>query len=85
MKIQIFLYIITNVLEFLGDAVLELVTTENLYKNYPDKPEGEMTGWRASLVNANMLSEVAKELNFGKYLLLSQGEKKKKDDQKNIF
>jgi len=72
-------------LEFLGDAVLELVTTENLYKNYPDKPEGEMTGWRASLVNANMLSEVAKELNFGKYLLLSQGEKKEKGRSKKYI
>jgi ribonuclease-3 len=37
-------------LEFLGDAVLELITTEYIYNNYPDKPEGEMTSWRASLV-----------------------------------
>ena len=42
-------------LEFLGDAVLELIVTEYLYKNYPN-PEGEMTNWRASLVNANMLA-----------------------------
>jgi len=65
-------------LEFLGDAVLELITTEHLYKRYPDKPEGEMTGWRASLVNSNILSDLAKELNFEEYLLLSQGEKKEK-------
>ncbi|KKT14477.1 MAG: Ribonuclease III [Candidatus Yanofskybacteria bacterium GW2011_GWF2_43_596] len=43
-------------LEFLGDAVLELVITEYLYNTYPN-PEGEMTNWRASLVNANMLSK----------------------------
>jgi len=65
-------------LEFLGDAVLELITTENLYHRYPDKPEGELTGWRASLVNSNILSDLAKELNFEDYLLLSQGEQKEK-------
>lgn len=65
-------------LEFLGDAVLELITTENLYHRYPGKPEGELTGWRASLVNSNILSDLAKELNFEDYLLLSQGEQKEK-------
>lgn len=65
-------------LEFLGDAVLELITTEHLFNKYPDKPEGEMTGWRASLVNSNILSDLAKELHFEDYLLLSQGEKKEK-------
>jgi ribonuclease-3 len=63
-------------LEFLGDAVLELITTEHLFNKYPDKPEGEMTGWRASLVNSNILSDLAKEIHFEDYLLLSQGEKK---------
>jgi ribonuclease-3 len=63
-------------LEFLGDAVLELITTENLYNRFPDKPEGELTGWRASLVNSNALSDLAKNLGFEKYLLLSQGEQK---------
>lgn len=61
-------------LEFLGDAVLELVITEHLYKKYPQKPEGELTNWRASLVNAKMLSEVAKKLGFNDFLLLSKGE-----------
>jgi ribonuclease-3 len=65
-------------LEFLGDAVLELITTEYLFKKYPDKPEGEMTGWRASLVNANILSDVSKELGFEDFLLLSSGEEKEK-------
>ena len=63
-------------LEFLGDAVLELIVTENLYNTYPDKAEGELTSWRAALVNAKMLSEVAKKLEFNDFLLLSHGEKK---------
>lgn len=62
-------------LEFLGDAVLELVTTEYLYKNYPN-PEGELTSFRASLVNSDMLAEIAKKLDLEKYLLLSKGESK---------
>ena len=61
-------------LEFLGDAVLELIVTEHLYKSYPDKPEGELTTWRAALVNARMLAIVAKDLKLGDYLLLSHGE-----------
>jgi len=63
-------------LEFLGDAVLELIVTEDLYQIYPDKPEGELTNWRAALVNAKMLSETAKMLGFNDYLLLSKGESK---------
>lgn len=61
-------------LEFLGDAVLELVTTEHLFKKYPKKNEGELTSYRAALVNTNMLSRVAKELMMDDYLLLSKGE-----------
>lgn len=63
-------------LEFLGDAVLELIITEYLYKKYPDKTEGELTGYRASLVNADMLSVVAKEIEMEDFLLLSKGEKR---------
>ncbi len=62
-------------LEFLGDAVLELVVTEYLYRRYPN-PEGELTNWRAALVNARMLSEIALELNLNDYLYLSRGETK---------
>jgi ribonuclease-3 len=61
-------------LEFLGDAVLELVVTEFLYKTYPDKSEGELTNFRASLVNSQMLSELAFELDLDKYIFLSKGE-----------
>lgn len=63
-------------LEFLGDAVIELVITENLYNNYPNSAEGDMTNWRAALVNAKMLSEIAENLGFNEFLLLSRGEAK---------
>lgn len=62
-------------LEFLGDAVLELIVTEYLYRNFPN-PEGELTNLRASLVNAKTLAEVALSLDFDGYLLLSRGEAK---------
>ena len=63
-------------LEFLGDAVLELAITDYLYKKY-DNPEGELTAWRASLVNTRMLSSIAmKDLELSDYLLLSKGEAK---------
>lgn len=63
-------------LEFLGDAVLELVVTEYLFSNFKDKDEGELTSLRAALVNANMLSEAAQDLGLNDYLLLSRGEAK---------
>lgn len=61
-------------LEFLGDAVLELVVTEYLFQKYPNKSEGELTNWRAALVNAKILAFVAKALGFNDFLLLSKGE-----------
>ena len=63
-------------LEFLGDAVMELIVTEHLYKDYPEKAEGDLTNWRAALVNAKMLTSVAEELGFNDFLLLSRGEAK---------
>lgn len=63
-------------LEFLGDAVLELVVTEYLYNNYPENPEGEMTNWRAALVCGEMLAKISKELGVEEYLLMSRGEAK---------
>jgi ribonuclease-3 len=62
-------------LEFLGDAVVELVVTEYLYANYPN-PEGDLTNWRAALVNAVMLSGVCRDLGAEDYLFLSRGEAK---------
>lgn len=63
-------------LEFLGDAVLELVVTDFLFNTYPNEDEGDMTAYRAALVNTNSLSEIAKELGMNDYLLLSKGEAK---------
>ncbi|PIR03278.1 MAG: ribonuclease III [Candidatus Magasanikbacteria bacterium CG11_big_fil_rev_8_21_14_0_20_43_7] len=60
-------------LEFLGDAVLELVVTEFLFANYLN-PEGELTNWRAALVNAKMCAQVGDEIGFESYLFLSRGE-----------
>lgn len=62
-------------LEFLGDAVLELVATEHLYKNY-DHPEGELTNFRSALVNYKMLSGIAKRMGLEEHLLMSRGEAK---------
>jgi ribonuclease-3 len=67
-------------LEFLGDAVLELVVTEYLYLNY-ENPEGELTNWRAALVNADMLSDLCRELEIEPYLHLSRGESKDTDSK----
>ncbi len=67
-------------LEYLGDAVLELVVSDHLYHHYPN-PEGDLTNWRASLVNAKSLSEVAKELNLDEWLMLSRGESKDKQSK----
>lgn len=63
-------------LEFLGDAVLELVATDYLYATYPKKPEGDLTALRSALVNSVMLASISTELEFNKYLLLSRGESK---------
>lgn len=60
-------------MEFLGDAVLELVTTEYLF-SFEGKSEGELTNWRAALVNGKQLSTVARELKIGEYLFMSRGE-----------
>ena len=61
-------------LEFLGDAVLELVCSDYLYRTYGDKPEGEMTKLRASIVCEPTLALCAEELKLGEYLLLGKGE-----------
>ena len=63
-------------LEFLGDAVLELAATDFLFKKFPAKPEGELTAYRAALVNTVSLAESAQLLGISDYLLLSKGEAK---------
>jgi len=62
-------------LEFLGDAVLELVSTEYLYSKFPN-PEGELTNFRAALVNGKMLAKISSEIGLENYLLMSRGESK---------
>jgi len=71
-------------LEFLGDAVLELAVTKYLYNTFPD-PEGELTNWRAALVNAIMLSGVTEELDIEDFLLLSKGEAKDKGSKARLY
>lgn len=61
-------------LEFLGDAVLELAVTDFLYKKYPEKTEGELTAYRAALVNTVSLSAASDKLSVNDYLYLSKGE-----------
>ncbi len=63
-------------LEFLGDAVLELAVTDFLFKKYPEKPEGELTAYRAALVNTESINAAAVELGMNDYLRLSRGESK---------
>lgn len=63
-------------LEFLGDAVLELVVTSFLFKKFPDRDEGDLTSYRSALVNTNSLSKVALHIGVDEYLLLSKGESK---------
>ncbi len=62
--------------EFLGDAVLDLVVADMLYKQYPDLPEGELSRIRAELVSATALAAVARSLDVGPCLLLGRGEQR---------
>ena len=61
-------------LEFLGDAVLEVISSEFLFKEYPEMPEGDLTKLRASIVCEPTLALCARDLNLGEYLLLGKGE-----------
>ncbi len=61
-------------LEFLGDAVLGVIVTERLYRDYPDRSEGELAKLRAAIVNSRALAEVARQLGVGDYLRLGRGE-----------
>lgn len=63
-------------LEFLGDAVLELVVTDYLFSAYPEKPEGDLTAIRAALVNTISLAAASEKLGVNQYLLMSKGEAK---------
>ncbi len=69
-------------LEFLGDAVLELIVSSNLYHNYADKAEGELTSIRAAIVRTESLAEETQKLGVGKYLRMSKGEKESGGEEK---
>lgn len=69
-------YLSNERLEFLGDAVLELITTEFLYTKYPQESEGELSKMKSILVSKKALSKVSRELNLGEYVLLNYGEEK---------
>ncbi len=71
-------------LEFLGDAVLELVVTEHLFTHYAN-PEGELTNWRAALVNAKTLAGISKQLNFEEFLLMSKGEARDANSKARMY
>ncbi len=72
-------------LEFLGDAVLELVATNHLFDKYPDQSEGAMTTFRSALVKGKNLASISKELDLGKYLFLSVGEDRSGGRNKNYI
>jgi len=72
-------------LEFLGDAVLELVSTKHLFKNYPNQTEGEMTSFRSALVKGNHLALISRELGLGEFLFLSNGEEHSGGREKNYI
>jgi len=72
-------------LEFLGDAVLELITTEELFKRYPDYTEGQLTPIRSALVNYQIMAEMAGEMSLGDFILLSRGEAKGMDRAKEVI
>ena len=61
-------------LEFLGDSILGMVVAEHLYRNFPDRPEGELTRMRADMVCETSLAAIAAQLDLGKHLLLGHGE-----------
>jgi ribonuclease-3 len=72
-------------LEFLGDAVLELVITELLFEKYPKYQEGELTSFRSALVNYRMLSEIARGISLEEFLYLSRGEAKDSGKAKDVI
>jgi len=72
-------------LEFLGDAVLELITTEFLYTKFPKDTEGNLTSYRSALVRKENLAKVAKKINLGDFLKLSKGEEKSGGREKDYL
>ena len=63
-------------LEFLGDAVLGIIVTDELFRTHPNEPEGQLAKFRAFIVNARALADLARSINLGHYLLLGVGEER---------
>jgi ribonuclease-3 len=72
-------------LEFLGDAVLELIVSDYLYRKYPDRPEGELTSFRSAIVRTESLAQASKEMGYGKYLRLAKGEEESGGREKDYI
>ncbi len=72
-------------LEFLGDAVLELIITSFLFRKFPHRAEGDLTAYRAALVNANSLMKVAEHIALNDFIMLSRGESKDKGRARSII
>lgn len=70
-------------LEFLGDAVVQIIVTEELFHRYPDMKEGAMTKIRSAMVNQDALATIARNLHLGEYLQLGRGEKEAHGDQRD--
>lgn len=70
-------------LEFLGDAVLDLIVGEFLYKKFPHSPEGELSKMRASMVNEKAFAKIARHLNIGKFLYISHSEEQNNGREKD--
>ena len=71
-------------LEFLGDAVLELVVTEHLYQQYSDKPEGELTSYRAALVKGEHLAKIGFSISLEDYIQMSRGERQEESSKSYV-
>lgn len=72
-------------LEFLGDAVLELIVSEYLYSRYPNREEGDLTSFRSAIVRTESLADASRELNYGKYLRMAKGEEESGGGEKDYI
>lgn len=72
-------------IEFLGDAVLELIVSDFLYQRYPDRPEGDLTSFRSALVKTDTLAQAARDLEIGEYIRLSKGEEESGGREKDYL
>lgn len=72
-------------LEFLGDAVLELIVTEYLFHRYPEKQEGELTNWRSAIVRGEVLAQAGTDIDLGRFLKMSRGEERSGGRERQVL